>query len=134
MRLRRVVLAVVYLPLAWLFGGPVGLFAGLLFLGARVFLRMPRGLFWGLAVALTLTAPIVLIAQGLPGTAVVGPGFGRSHFAAHVVIGLAMAAAGLAALSELIEGPEVRGRDSVRRRLENLKPFEPPPPDDLPMT
>jgi len=134
MTLRRIALALVYPPLAWLFGGPVGLIAGLLFLGARLFLRMPRGVFWGLAVALTLAAPIVLIAQGLPGTAVVGPGFGRSHFSAHVVIGLAMAAAGLAALSELIEGPEVRGRDSVRRRLENLRPFEPPPPDDLPMT
>jgi hypothetical protein len=98
---RWAVMLVVYLALAWLFGGPVGLAIGLAAVAAWAAFRLRTRDLWIGSLAALAAAPVALIAQGLPKTLVVGPSFGESHLAAHVLVGISMALAAFAGLIEL---------------------------------
>jgi hypothetical protein len=102
MTVRRVIAAVTFLGLMYLFGGLVGLIVGVPIAAGSIFLRLPRSVFWGAAVAFMAAAPLALLAQGLPHRPVVGPSFGTDHLVAHVLVGLSLALAGWAGLNELI--------------------------------
>jgi hypothetical protein len=94
---------IVYLGLAYLFGGRYGLVAGGGIAAAWWFLAPPRWVFWAASVAMLAAAPITLLAEGVPRTPVVGGDFGAAHTGAHVLVGLAMASAGFAALTDLAD-------------------------------
>ena len=67
---------------------------------------------------LLAAAPAVLVVQGLPGTKVVGAGFGVQHLLAHRLVVLSLVLAALAALADLLELDLSRGnRRSARKRL-----------------
>lgn len=122
---RRALAAAVFLALTCSFGGRYGLVAGAAIFGAWHLLRLPRRVLWAASVLLLVAAPFALMAQGLPRTPVVGPGFGTDHLVAHVLVGLALATAGLAGLLELVEGrPE--GRRAGRRGLREPRGGSPP--------
>lgn len=130
---RRAALVGVFLGLTTLFGGRYGLIGGAAIVGVWWALgRQPRVL-WIAAVALMAAAPIALMAQGLPRRPVVGPGFGTDHLLAHVLVGLSLAAAGLAALAEVLppDGGEP-GRGRHRSGSGVTERTDPPPPTEAP--
>jgi hypothetical protein len=116
---RRVILAsIAYLGMMWVFGGRWGLAAGVAVVMAR-WLGLPRQGLWALSVTLLIGAPIALIAQGLPGTPVVGAQFGTDHLVAHILVGLALALAAFALLSEMAEGEGPRIERGPTRRIDS---------------
>ncbi len=113
----RVALAIVYLAAGWLFGGLVGLAIGLAVIVARVAFGIGNRDYWIGAVAAMIAAPVATVAQGLPHSAVVGPQFGESHIAAHILVGVSLSLATFAGLLELDRtrwrppvAPRARGR------------------------
>jgi hypothetical protein len=99
---KRLAVAVPYLALTWLFGGRYGVLAGLTIIALWISLGPFARVLWALSVTLLVAAPIAILAQGLPAGPTVGGGFGTNHMAAHVLVGLALATAGLAGLAELV--------------------------------
>ncbi len=117
----RVAIAALYLGAGWLFGGLVGLAIGVAVLVARVAFRLGTHEYWIGAVAAMVAAPVATIAQGLPHSAVIGPQFGESHMAAHVLVGVSLSLATFAGLLELdrtrwrpARAPRARERIRVR--------------------
>jgi hypothetical protein len=106
---RRIVPAAVTVAAAWVFGGAWGLVAAAVVAVAWALVPIPRRMLWIAAVALIAATPIAIMAQGLPSGPIPGPGFGRQHMVAHVIVGLAMVFILLAALDELVTG----GRSDV---------------------
>jgi len=102
-RVGRIALVVAYVALTWFFGGRNGLIAGVVICAAWWF-GLPRPFLWAASVGLLAAAPVALMAQGLPPASGVDPTFATSHLVAHVLVGLAMATAGFAALTEIMEG------------------------------
>jgi len=102
MNTRRTATAVSFVFLIWLFGGVGGLVAGLFIVALGAGLRLSAGFFWGLAVLLMALAPLAILFGGLPKTPAPGPSFGARHMAAHVLVGLSLASAAWAGLSELL--------------------------------
>jgi hypothetical protein len=130
---KQVAVAAVYLPASWLVGGEYGLAAGAALFLAWLLLRPPRGLIYGASVALLAAAPVVMIAQGLARGPVAGPGFATHHLAAHILVGLALAAAALGGLVDLLGGPWGRpapftGLRAVFPRSARGSPDGAPPP------
>jgi len=114
-------LALLYLAAGWLFGDLVGLAIGVAVLVARVAFRLSARDYWIAAVAAMVAAPVATIAQGLPDSAVVGPQFGESHIAAHVLVGVSLSLATFGGLLELdrtrwrpAPSPGSRGRVRLR--------------------
>jgi hypothetical protein len=101
---RRLAIAIPYLALTWLFGGMYGLLAGLVIVALWVSLGPFARVLWALSVLLLVAAPIAILAQGLPTGPTVGADFGANHMVAHVLVGLALATAGLAAFAEAVGG------------------------------
>ena len=110
---KTLLMALIYVSLMSLFGGRNGVVVALVVLAAwRV--GVPRPAFWAAAALLMAAAPVALMAQGLPGTPVVGSDFGASHLVAHALVGLSLALAGFAGMWEVTErgrGPEAAGDD-----------------------
>jgi hypothetical protein len=98
-----------FVVLAWLFGGPGGLLAGLIIAAIGVGLPVRPRVFWILSVAFMAVAPFAILVSGLPHTPAGGPTFGTVHMAAHVFVGLSLACAGWAGLSELTGSAGRRG-------------------------
>jgi hypothetical protein len=96
----KVLLALVYVALAWLFGGTAGLVVGVVVVVSRWVFGLPGRWYWIGALAALAAAPVATIAQGLPGSSVVGPEFGEHHLAAHVLVGISLALAAFAGLLE----------------------------------
>jgi hypothetical protein len=90
-----------FVVLAWFFGGPGGLLAGLIIVTIGVGLPVRSQVFWVLSVAFMASAPFAILVSGLPHTPAGGPTFGVIHMAAHIFVGLSLACAGWASLSEL---------------------------------
>jgi len=65
------------------------------------------------SVVLLLAAPVATVAQGLPSGTFVG-GLGAEHIVAHVLVGLALATAGLAAMVEVGNERRASGRPASR--------------------
>lgn len=109
--MRRLVLALVFVALAGLFGGPVGAIAGLVLV--LVWWRGGRPIhLWALGIALLAAAPLAVLATGL--TAAVTPEFGVKTMAAHVLVGLGLASITLGALIESVGAPAA-SREEERR-------------------
>jgi hypothetical protein len=87
LRLRAVLGRVLLVGALWLFGGGIGLVAGVAFVVYDLVSRpTPRDLLV-LAVLLLGLVPLVVLARGLPGVAEVGPGFVEGNLAAHYLAG-----------------------------------------------
>lgn len=100
----------------WLVAGIPGLVAGIVTVGTWWGLRPPTRLFWALSVALLALAPVTMILQGLPHTAVVGSAFGADHLIAHHVVTGSLALAAFAGLTELFGIQRLGPRSSGARR------------------
>ena len=99
---RRLAIAIPYLALTWLFGGRYGVLAGVVIIALWLSLGPFARVLWALSVLLLVAAPIAILAQGLPTGPTVGAAFGTNHMVAHVLVGLALATAGLAAFAEAV--------------------------------
>jgi hypothetical protein len=110
---RRWIGLAVYLALGWLFAGRYGILACACMAALWVYLRPPRWILWAASVGFMCAAPIAILVQGLPGSGTLGGSFGTQHMAAHVLVGLSLAAAGLAGLVDLQEELRVRRRSEV---------------------
>jgi hypothetical protein len=100
---KTLALAICFPALAFFFEGRFGLIAASAAFIAWWGFALPRPVLWGSAVLLLATAPIVLMAQGLPSSKVVGAGFGVEHLLAHRLVVLSLVVAALAAFSELLD-------------------------------
>jgi hypothetical protein len=110
----RVWLAVVYLAVNGFFGGRAGVIVGVVVIAAWL-VGVPRGAFWAAAASAMAVAPVALVAQGLPGTPVVGVSFGTDHLIAHALVGLSLSLAGFAILWEIVEMRAGSGRGRPER-------------------
>jgi hypothetical protein len=110
---RRWIGLAAYLALGWLFAGRYGLVACALMAALWVYLRPPRWVLWAASVGFMCAAPIAMLIQGLPRSGTLGGSFGTQHMAAHVLVGLSLAAAGLAGLVDLQEEVRARRRSEV---------------------
>jgi hypothetical protein len=106
---KRIAIGVPYLILTWVFGGWYGVLAGIAILALWVSLGPFGRALWAVAIVLLLAAPIATMAQGLPSGTFVG-GLEAEHLVAHVLVALALATAGLAAIAELGNERRVFGR------------------------
>ena len=102
-----------YVALGWLFAGRYGLLACTVMAALWVYLRPPRWVPWAAAVGFLCAAPIAILVQGLPRSGTLGGSFGTQHMAAHVLVGLSLAAAALAGLVDLQEELRARRRPEV---------------------
>ncbi len=105
--------AVGYVALAWLFGGAAGFALAVLIVVSRWAFALPARYFWIGALGALGAAPIAIIAQGLPGSSVVGPEFGEHHLAAHFLVGASLA---LAAFAGLLDADRTHWRPPAKRR------------------
>ena len=105
--------AVGYVALAWLFGGAAGFALAVLIVVSRWAFALPARYFWIGALGALGAAPIATIAQGLPGSSVVGPEFGEHHLAAHFLVGASLA---LAAFAGLLDADRTQWRPPAKRR------------------
>jgi hypothetical protein len=103
----RLLIVLPYLVLTWFFGGWYGLLAGALIVTLWVSLGPYGRALWALAVLLLLAAAVATILQGPPSVA----GGVTTHMAAHVLVALALATAGLAAFAEVGRERAVQGPD-----------------------
>jgi hypothetical protein len=112
---RRLSIAVPYVALTFLFGGPYGALAGVALVALWVALGPFGRALWALAVLLLVAAPFAILAQGATNGVAAGADFGGHHMIAHVLVGLALAAAGLAGMAELVSEREAgsRGTDQA---------------------
>jgi hypothetical protein len=112
---RRLAVAVPFVALTWFFGGPYGALAGVALVALWVALGPFGRALWALAVLLLVAAPFAILAQGATNGVAAGADFGGHHMIAHVLVGLALAAAGLAGMAELVSERAAGSRERTKR-------------------
>jgi hypothetical protein len=122
--------------MAWLFMGGFGLTVGVVLVAIWWLIEPSQSALWKLSIALTVTGMLLLLAQGLPRSPVVGAQFGVDHLLAHRVVGTALAVAAFAAIVELMGLQADRGTRPlgwlVRRGQRVTTTDEPEEPDISP--
>jgi hypothetical protein len=126
-------LPVVYLAANGFFGGRAGVMVGVVVIAAWL-VGVPRGALWAAAAIAMAVAPVALIAQGLPGTPVVGVSFGTDHLVAHALVGASLSLAGFAILWEIVEMRAGSGRGRPERPSGMAAGRDPSEPSSRPRT